>query len=212
MYQGNFFLKTFPKTLKKTWGFRDNGFPFSGIHIFSGGQGTGKTLNAIQYILDIKRKYPKCVLVSNIPLNIDGVIPYEGLHMFDEINNGEDGIIFFIDEIQSMYSSMQSKHVSDANIYIWSQNRKNRRVIIGTTQRFTRVAKPIREQTRYLYDMRSKILNIYAYRMYDGYNFDDEGKYCEEKPKLSWCCPSLEAYNAYDTLHVVHWKGDRLDG
>lgn len=211
MYQGNVYLRTFPKTFIKTWGFRDSGFPFSGIHIFSGGQGTGKTLNAIQYILDIKSKYPKCLLVSNIPLNIDGVIPYTGLHMFDEINNKEDGIIYFIDEIQSMYSSMQSKNVSDANIYIWSQNRKNRRVIIGTTQRFTRVAKPIREQTRYLYEMRVKFLNIYAYRCYDGYNFDDEGKYCDDRPKLTWCVPSIDAYDAYDTLHVVHWKGDKLN-
>lgn len=212
MYEGKFYFKDFPATLKQTWGYRDSGFPFSGIYMFSGGQGSGKTLNAVQFVLDIKAKYPTCMLVSNIPLNIDGVIPYCGLEDFDKYNNGTDGIIYLLDEIQSMYSSMQSKHVGDEQLYIWAQNRKNRRVIIGTTQRFSRVAKPIREQTKYLYDMRGHILNVFTYRAYDGYCFDDDGKYCEERPPIHFCCPSLGAYKAYDTRYVVHWKGDKLDG
>lgn len=211
MYKGNFYLKDFPKTLSAVWGFRDTGFPYSGIWIFSGGQGSGKTLNAVQAVLDIKNEYPNCMVVSNIPLNIDGVVPYMGLEDFDKYDNGTDGIVYFLDEIQSMYSSMQSKHVGDQQLYIWAQNRKNRRVIIGTTQRFTRVAKPIREQTRYLYDMRGHLLNVFSYREYDGYNFDDDGNYCDERPPIRYCCPSFDAYKAYDTRYIVHWKGDKLD-
>lgn len=212
MYVGKFYFKDFPKTFVLNWGFRDNGFPYSGIYMFSGGQGTGKTLNAVQFILDIKKKYPKSILISNIPLNIDGVIPYQGLEDFDNYENGTDGIIYFLDEIQSMYSSMQSKHVGDEQLYIWAQNRKNRRVIIGTTQRFSRVAKPIREQTKYLYDMRGHLLNIFSYRAYNGYCFDDDGKYTEPRPPMQFCCPELNAYKAYDTRYIVHWKGDKLNG
>lgn len=211
MYNGRFYIKDFPRTLAKTWGFRESGFPFSGIYIFAGGQGSGKTLNALQFILDIKKEFPKALVVSNIPLNIEGVIPYSGLEDFEKYDNGTDGIIYLLDEIQSMYSSMQSKGVGDEQLYIWAQNRKNRRVIVGTTQRFSRVAKPIREQTKWLYDMRGHILNVFTFREYDGYCFNDNGDYCEERPRLRICCPSLKAYETYDTRSVVHWKGDRLD-
>lgn len=211
MYQGKLYLRDAPKTLRKVWGFRDDGFPFSGIYVFSGGQGTGKTLNAVQFILDIMKQYPKCKLYSNIPLNIPGVVPYGGLKDFDTVDNGVDGVIFFMDEIQTLYSSMQSKGVKDEQLYIWAQNRKNRRVIVGTTQRFSRIAKPIREQTKYLYDMRGRFLNVFSYRTYDGYEFDDEGNYCGERPRIQYCMPSYEAYTTYDTRHVVIWKGDRLN-
>ena len=211
MYKGKFFIKDFFRTLSRVWGFRETGFPYSGIYLFTGGQGSGKTLNAVQFICDIKKEYPECMIISNIPLNIDGVIEYKGLEDFESYNNGDKGIIYFLDEIQSLYSSMQSKGVSDSNLYIWSQNRKNRRVIIGTSQRFTRVAKPIREQTRYLYDMRGHILNIFSFREYDGYCFDDDGNYTDELPKVRMCCPSIEAYDTYDTKYVVKWKGDKLN-
>ena len=210
MYKGNFYLQDFPATFVKVWKYRETGFPYSGIVLFSGGQGTGKTLNAVQMILDIRREYPQCRIISNTDLAIDCVEPYTGLECFEE-NNGNDGIIYFLDEIQNLYSSMQSKGVGDEQLYIWSQNRKNRRVIIGTTQRFTRVAKPIREQTKWLIDMRFKLFNVYAYRQYNGYNFDDDGNYCDDKPPIRFCCPSLAAYQSYDTSAVVRRIGGKLD-
>ncbi len=210
MYKGKIYLRDCLKTLHRTFTYKDNGFPYSGIWIFSGGQGMGKTLNAVQCLLEIHKKYPLARIISNIPLDIDCVETYTGLEMFDE-TNGSDGIIYFLDEIQSLYSSMQSKGVSDEMLYIWAQNRKNRRVILGTTQRFTRVAKPIREQTKWLFDMRFKLFNIFGYRIYDGYDFNDNGEYCGERPAMNFCMPSDMAYSVYDTRYVVRRVGGALD-
>ena len=63
-----------------------------------------------------------------------------------------------------------------------------------------------------VYEMRGRFLNIFSFREYDGYAFNDDGDYTEERPPLRICCPSLDAYYAYDTRHVVHWKGDKLNG
>lgn len=208
MYKGKIYLRDFFKTFKKVWGFQYEGFPYSGIWMFTGGQGSGKTLNAVQCVLDIKKEFPFCRIISNIPLDIEGVEEYKGLVSFEE-NNGIDGIVYFLDEIQVLYSSMQSKGVTDSSLYIWSQNRKNRRVIIGTSQRFSRVAKPIREQVRWVHDMHKVAFNFYSYRMYDGYEFDDDGNYLGEKPPLSFAMPSIQAYEAYDTRQIVIRK-DRL--
>lgn len=209
MYRPKIVLRSFFQTFLQTLSYRDDGFPFSGIYIFCGGQGTGKTLHAVDFILQLRRSFPDTLLVSNIPLAIDGVIPYKGLSDFD-LNNGTKGIIYLLDEIQSLYSSMQSQHVGDSQLYVWAQNRKNRRVIIGTTQRFSRVAKPIREQCKWLIDMRGHIFNFFALRQYEGYNFDDDGKYYGRRPWIQLSCPSIDTYRAYDTRYVVHWHGDSL--
>lgn len=209
MYSGKIYIKDFPATLKRTWGYRESGFPFSGIWVFSGQQGSGKTLNAVQCVLDIKKMYPNCRIISNIPLNIDGVEEYKGLSSFEE-NNGLDGIIYFLDEIQTLYSSMQSKGCSDSSLYIWSQNRKNRRVILGTTQRFSRIAKPIREQTTYIYEMRKVLLNLFSMRIMEGCDINDDGEYIGGRPVKKFVMPSITAYDAYDTRYVVKGGLDKL--
>ena len=123
---------------------RDDGFPYHGIWCFTGGQGTGKTLTLVNVLLRLQELYPNVLIVSNIHFNEIGYIWYMGIEDFDFYNNGTDGIIFVLDEIQVLYSSLKSKNMDESELFIWCQNRKNRRVILGSSQRFTRVAKPIR--------------------------------------------------------------------
>lgn len=66
-------------------------------------------------------------------------------------NNGVYGVANVIDEIQSWFSSLQSKDFPPEMLGEISQQRKQRKAIIGTAQIFGRVAKPIREQTAFVY-------------------------------------------------------------
>ena len=63
------------------------------------------------------------------------------------IRNGTDGVVFAIDEIHSEYSSASWKDVPENLLSEISQQRKQRIKIVATSQFFSRIAKPLREQS-----------------------------------------------------------------
>ena len=143
---------------------KDDGFPFSGIWIFSGAQGSGKTLLLMHLVKEMIEAYPKAIIVSNISIFGLPCIPFQGVEDFEKYHNGSDGIIFIIDEIHILFNSLESKNMPLSTMQVWAQNRKNRRVILGTSQRFNRVSKGVREQTTWNYECRRPLLNlIYSY-------------------------------------------------
>ena len=187
---------------------RQDYFKYQGIWIFTGGQGTGKTLNLIHTLREIYKQYPECLIVSNIPLF---GIPYNQYRDIDDFNyyyNGQKGIVFVLDEIQTLYSSLKSKNMDDAELFVWSQNRKNRRVILGTSQRFSRVAKPIREQCCFHIECGRKLGPFHRYRIYDGYAYNDEGEYEGDTPSWKFYIPNARSMLSYDTHFVVDPKSN----
>lgn len=181
-------------------------FPLYGIWVYSGAQRSGKTLNMIHTVLEIHERYPKALIVSNI--NLFGV-PYEiyeGMESFDKYQNGQDGVVFVIDEIHSLFSSMESKNVSPMQLQVWSQNGKQRRVILGTSQRFTRISKPIREQCRFHIECR-EFLFLRRYRLLDATLYNDDGEYLGDVPRWSFYVPKVEAMLSYNTHEMVK-RGD----
>lgn len=73
-------------------------------------------------------------------------VEYTGLDMLKYVNNGEYGVIFLIDELHLELNSLESKNIDIETIVEISQQRKQRKHIIGTSQVFMRLAKPLREQ------------------------------------------------------------------
>ena len=73
-------------------------FEPDGILVFCGPQGSGKTLSAVRYVLDLLHAFPRAILCSNV--RIHGLpesvryVPYTGLDCFDRYNNGFEGVIF----------------------------------------------------------------------------------------------------------------------
>lgn len=124
-------------------------FP-SGLMVFCGVQGSGKTLSATQYITKLSYIYPKAKIVTNTALSglnpESEVIQYDGLDCLKTIENGEQGVLYFIDEIHLEFNSLESKNIPIEIMVEISQQRKQRKHIIGTTQVFGRMAKPLREQ------------------------------------------------------------------
>lgn len=73
-------------------------------------------------------------------------VEYTGLDMLKNICNKEYGVIYLIDEIHLELNSLESKNVDIEVMVEISQQRKQRKHIVGTSQIFMRMAKPLREQ------------------------------------------------------------------
>lgn len=135
----------------------NDGFQFSGLWTFSGSQGSGKTLLMMHLLKQVLEQSPNAIVISNISIYGIPSIPYTDIEDFEKYTNGKDGAIFVIDEIHTLFNSLESKNMPLSTMQVWCQNRKNRRLILGTSQRFTRVAKGVREQTTFNYECRKGI-------------------------------------------------------
>ncbi len=206
-------VKNIPSVLAENTLKQDDSFPYAGMWIFSGQQGSGKTLLLMHLLKQIIKEYPKAKIISNISIFGVPCIPYSGIEDFDKYQNGADGVIFVIDEIHILFNALESKNMPLSTMQVWAQNRKNRRLILGTSQRFNRVSKGVREQTTWNYECHRPILNfLYSYRVLDGANYDDNGKYIIEdesdKPRRNFYVPNVSVMRMYNTLEVVKRDND----
>lgn len=121
-----------------------------GITIFSGSQGDGKTLSASRLATNILRDYPKAIFCTNTNIKsiFNKTVEFTGLESLEIVQNGEQGVVYFIDEIQNYLNSLMSRNIPLSTIVELTQQRKQRKLIIGTSQVYSRMAKPLREQVR----------------------------------------------------------------
>lgn len=133
--------------IKDTYHVMKNGREFEeyGMTMYCGRQGAGKTMAMTEYLERMRKKYPKALIITNYGY-IHETQPMQDWNDFFEIKNGTDGIIFAIDEIQNEFSSMAWKNFPESLLSEVTQQRKQRVKIVCTSQIFTRVAKPLREQ------------------------------------------------------------------
>ena len=120
-------------------------FRYQGCIIFTGRQGNGKTIAMAEQALRWRKEYPKAKCITNFALR-DESAKLNDWRLLVGYKNGIQGVIACIDEMQNWFSSNQSKNFPPEMLEVITQNRKNRRVIMGTAQSFNRLAKPIREQ------------------------------------------------------------------
>lgn len=124
-----------------------------GIWVFCGPQGSGKTLSAVQCAQRMAREYPAARVISNLEFELgDGSLPevFDDYAQLSDEDNGIEGLIFVLDEIHVLWNSLESRSIPISDMAALCQMRKSRRVIIGTSQVYGRIAKPIREQLKYV--------------------------------------------------------------
>lgn len=175
----------------------------TGIVIWCGPQGSGKTLSMIHVLKDILKDYPKAKIVTNIAFNFEvenEVIEYQGFESF-QIDNGIYGVIYVLDEIHLILNSLESKGVPLSVIVELSQQRKQRKLILGTSQVYSRMAKPLREQIKNVIVCKN-FFNIFQLNyLIDAFNTKEkDGELKVDKVKTSFFFHSKEDYLAYDTF------------
>lgn len=210
------------KSIRHDIGFRREHpayFEPEGIMIFCGSQGSGKTLSAVQYVKKLCEQYPMAILVTNVDItglpSDTQVIEYDGLECLKNVENGYFGVIYFIDEIHLELNSLESKNIDMDTIVELSQQRKQRKHIVGTSQVYMRMAKPLREQVKDIVLCK----NYFKYFQYnvliDGFNsYEENGKLKADIVKKYFWFHNPKLYGSYDTYakmrrYKKEWKGKK---
>jgi len=168
-----FSLKTIYED-SKWWGKDPHIFKPSGSQIFHGMQGQGKTLSMWHAIVKLKTRYPRALIVSNLHLRdykpvavlsqdklvdqlekIDRSTEYLYFEDHKQLmivlryarnREFDRGTIFAIDEIHNYFHSHDSKSMPMWVVQVFSQQRKQHLVILGTVQDWEDLIKAIRRQ------------------------------------------------------------------
>lgn len=120
-------------------------FKYQGCVVFTGRQGMGKTIAMVEQVLRFQEEYPQMKVISNCDYKYQDDELNDWRQLLD-YKNGIQGVTVMMDEMQNWFSSNQSKNFPPEMLEVICQNRKNRRIILGTSQVFNRLAKPLREQ------------------------------------------------------------------
>lgn len=183
-------------------------FDPDGILVFCGSQGAGKTISAVQYVQTLCKLYPDVMVCSNFPLTLPGgkdVLPWTGVKCFTDISNGYAGVIYLIDEIHLEFNSLESKKMDSGIFEIVSQQRKQRKHIVGTSQVFNRIAKPFREQFKYAVSCNCLFHCLQINTLIDAKKarIDDSGEIVASSLKRFFWLHTPELYDSYDTYAVM---------
>lgn len=116
-----------------------------GVTMYCGRQGAGKTMAMTEYLERMRKKHPNALIVTNYGYKHQD-FAFSDWEDFFQYRNGEDGVIFAIDEIQNEFSSSAWNKFPESLLQVVTQQRKQRIKIVCTSQIFTRVVKQLREQ------------------------------------------------------------------
>lgn len=189
----------------------------SGLLVFCGSQGSGKTLSAVQYVIEIMKMYPRCILVSNVMIDelpiSNNYLEYDGIDCLKNIENGIYGVLYLIDEIHLEFNSLESKNIDIEIMTEISQQRKQRKHIVGTSQVYGRMAKPLREQIKNAVLCSNYFSVLQKNILIDGeHTREENGKLIVEKSKSFMFFHTPEIYRRYDTYAKMkryrnEWQG-----
>lgn len=188
-----------------------------GLLVFCGSQGSGKTLSAVQYVRKLCIEYPRAILVTNTEIKglpaHTAVVDYTGIDSLTKYENSIFGVIYFIDEIHLEFNSLESKNVPIEVMIEVSQQRKQRKHIIGTSQVYMRMAKPLREQIKNVVICKNFFHCLQMNRLIDGESSREEnGKLKFDTQKYFFWFHSPKLYGCYDTYKKMkryrkEWNG-----
>jgi len=212
--KGEVNLLGYPSHLKYLLEERKRRFPYHGVYCFCGKQGSGKTLTGVRVISNIFRDYPDTYLVTNVEINFDILkhIPRENVIRFTRYWQlflvWNKPVIFFIDEAHVLFNSLESRN-ADVNMFqVISQNRKNQRVFMLTSQVFSRLQLVMREQINTIIDCKTYFNYLTHCNVYVDFEKQrDElvgkkqfGAFFTHKRKLH--------YEMYNTYQVIDFSKD----
>lgn len=176
-------------------------FDLCGLHFFCGEQGSGKSIAVVHFLKQIKERYPACTIRSNIDIDFqDGTIQDPNA-LLDE--SGITGQANFIDEIQNWFNSLESKNMPPEVCGEICQQRKQSKILIGTSQVFNRMAKQLREQCTLLYEPMTLFGCLTIVRVYKPKITDDGSVDKKVLRKIYFFVHDDELRNSYDTYEKI---------
>lgn len=176
----------------KNW----NGF---GLNIYIGMFGRGKTLSATKYVLSQAKRY-KLNVISNIELS---GYPYTPLTNWQQIVDSRANTIILIDEISTVFNARNWKDFNINLLFQLLQCRKNKKMIVGTAQRFSHVDKLLRDITYEVIDC-NKIWRFQHTINYDAWDYENcMNTKMLKRTRHRWQFISDKDFAAYDTDEII---------
>lgn len=177
-------------------------FPYQGMIIFEGRQGCGKTISMVRYMKDMQYEFPDALCTTNLAYT-DENKPLKTWTMLIDYKNGYKGVIVAMDELQNWFSSNDSKNFPPEMLSLITQNRKNRRIILGTSQNFYLLAKAIRSQATEVRRCATYFGCLTVVRRLEPI-LDSEGNVVEWKKRGIYCfVHDKELRDSYNTWKVI---------
>lgn len=184
--------------------------PF-GCWFYIGKQGAGKSMSLINRLEKLRKRYPKVKIYTNMGYKFE-TAPLKSLNdLLDKsLYNGKFGTIFVVDEIQNEFSCKTSKDFPETLLSLITQQRKNRILILTTSQVFTRVSKPIREQCYRAIECQTFFGRYTRNKVYNGIIYSDSidlppDKRRKNNKRLSLDCFCQTDYlrNCFDSYKLI---------
>lgn len=190
------------------WKWKDSRKPFKqrpfGIFCYVGRPGFGKTLSMVDKLNNLKIKFPKALVYTNF-----GYIYQHGeitcQNDLLEIENGEDGVIFGIDELQNTFNSRNWNAFPPEMLSLITQNRKKSKMILCTAQSFSMIDKNFRLICNYIVECRNMGGRWFFQRAFEPEDYKEADGVFTPRNR-AWrhsFIATNEIFNSYNTLEVI---------
>lgn len=162
-------------------------------------------------MFQLVKEYPKVVIVSNIEIkglpDSTKIIYYKTIdelfRLFDEVKNGYCGVVYVVDEIQVLFNNLLRRGSNIQTLEVISQQRKQRKHIIGTAQVYTRIDVVFREQMENVVVCKCFFGFIQYNKTITEENIDEDNNSAIKIRKRHLWFHTPELYNSYDTSAVI---------
>lgn len=185
----------------------EKGFP-TGSRVYYGHQGNGKTLSMVRYVEQIKKQFPDCKVFSNVILKyipdfVQIKTPADLSHALS-VGNGRAGVLVCLDEAHLFFNNTRGGISLDVLTAI-SQQRKDRRHIVFTTQIWEEMDISLRKQVPEIIKCR-RLLNMIILTYYNGFTMKynkQENEFIADKEYTEIFKLNDRLYSAYDTYQKI---------
>ena len=182
-----------------------------GVWMYTGKQGSGKTMSLIYKLEQLRKRYPKIKIYTNCGYRFQTGALKSLNDLLDKSKyNGDYGTVFVIDEIQNEFSCATSKDFPESLLSLITMQRKHKILILTTSQVFSRVSKPIREQCYRAIECYTILGRYTVNKMFDGIKYadsfelspDQRKKACRKLYKISFVQTDYlrDCYNSYEII------------
>ena len=184
-----------------------NQFP-TGTIVYKNHQGSGKTLSMCHDALDIAERFPNCKIYSNVKLKFNrDYYFYESDKDLERAladANGVQGVLILIDEAHLYFSKKNG--ISLESLTAISQQRKDRRLILMTSQIWEELDISTRKQVKTIVKCTCLFNRIQINTFFDGHSLKYDNRlndYTANKLYTSIFKHNQELYDSYDTYQKI---------
>lgn len=206
-------MKIYWRTLKEEYQPEPKGLPPMGSRVYKGYQGSGKTLSMVLYAREYHRQFPEALIFGNLPVRLDGYTYTDDIEGACRVKNGDKGVLILIDEAHLYFQ--KKGNLSIEMLGAISQQRKNRRKIIFTTQIWEELDISLRKQVKEIVHCTSFLKFFVRNIIYNGetLGYDKlQGEYVADKIRTEIFKKTKRLCSMFDTKLEIVRNTEQIEG